>query len=160
MRKSFDVSTELQAVLDVAALHRQRLEEAFAKLEGRWPTTGEALLELPYEDVASLELLLSRFAKLQDLLGARAFRLVAELTQEPLPEPCTFLDLLNRLERVGAIPSAAGWRHLREIRNDLAHDYPDDPDAAAAALADVAAAVPTLLAFDAAVRAHVARVES
>jgi hypothetical protein len=40
----------------------------------------------------------------------------------------------------------------------LAHDYPDDPDATAASLAEVVAAIPDLLAVDDAVRAHIVRV--
>lgn len=150
--------TELVSALATAALHRARLEAALAHLGDRLPRTGRAVLAMPYEDVASVELLLSRFAKLQDLLGARLFRLVVELTAEPLPQTATFLDVLHRLEKIGAIPSAATWRRLREIRNELPHDYPDDPDATAASLAEVVAAVPDLLAVDDAVRAHVARV--
>lgn len=153
-----DVRVELASVLAIAKLHRDRLEAALAHLGDRLPRTGPAVLAMPYDDVASVELLLSRFAKLQDLLGARVFRLVVELTVEPLPPTATFLDLLHRLEKIGAIPSAAGWRRLREIRNELAHDYPDDPEGTAASLAEVAAAIPDLLAVDDALRAHVARV--
>lgn len=153
-----DLEAELTSVLAIARLHRDRLEAALAHLGGRLPKTGEAVLAMTHDDVANVELLLSRFGKLQDLLGARVFRLVAERTAEPLPPTATFLDLLHRLERIGAIPSAAGWRRLREIRNDLAHDYPDDPEATAASLAEVVAAVPELQAVDDTVRAHLARV--
>ncbi|MHB8849396.1 MAG: hypothetical protein ACYC43_13265, partial [Burkholderiales bacterium] len=38
-----------------------------------------------------------------------------------------FLDKLNRLEKIGAIPSAERWLLLREMRNQFSHDYPDDP---------------------------------
>jgi hypothetical protein len=31
------------------------------------------------------------------------------------------------LEKIGAIASAQQWLFLREIRNTLSHDYPDDP---------------------------------
>jgi hypothetical protein len=35
---------------------------------------------------------------------------------------------LNRLEKIGAIPSVDDWLLLREVRNTFSHDYPDDPE--------------------------------
>ena len=39
-----------------------------------------------------------------------------------------FAEKLNRLERMGAIPSADEWKKLRIARNAVAHEYPDDPE--------------------------------
>lgn len=33
-------------------------------------------------------------------------------------------DILNRLERFNLIPSAEEWIYIRELRNEIAHDYP------------------------------------
>ena len=52
---------------------------------------------------------------------------VLELAQEP-GELTAFIDKLNRLEKIGAIPSAEAWLKTREMRNQFAHDYPDDPE--------------------------------
>lgn len=155
---TMDRHRELQSALGIASLHRARLQAALAYLGHRLPHNGADVLALQYDDIASVELLLSRFAKLQDILGSRLFRLALELTAEPLAPNATFLDTLQRLEKIGAIPSAAGWRVLREIRNELAHDYPDDAEATAASLAEVVAAIPDLLAVDDALRAHIQRV--
>lgn len=46
----------------------------------------------------------------------------------------TFIEKLNRLERIGAIPSAEEWKSFRIVRNALAHDYPDDPELRASAI--------------------------
>ncbi len=54
--------------------------------------------------------------------------LILVLAQEPIPENVTFAEKLNRLERIGAIPSAEEWKRFRVVRNALAHDYPDDPE--------------------------------
>lgn len=35
-------------------------------------------------------------------------------------------DILNRLERYQIIPSASEWIYIRELRNEIAHDYPID----------------------------------
>lgn len=102
-----NVADELTSTLAMARIHRDRLQAALMHLGDRLPRTGQAVVALQYDDIASVELLLSRFAKLQDILGSRVFRLVIELTAEPLPSNATFLDVLNRLEKIGAIPSAA-----------------------------------------------------
>lgn len=147
----------LRGALAAAAVHRERVLAAMERLADRMPRNGADIAAMEYADIASAELLLSRFAKLQDLLGARLFPLAAAASEEPLRPDATFLDLLHRLEKVGAIPSAAGWRRLRELRNELAHDYPDDVEAAAVALASVMRAAPDLLAVLARVQAHVER---
>lgn len=150
----------LRGALAAASRHRQRIREALAHLDAATlPDSAAAMLAVPYATLASAELLLSRFAKLQDLLGAKVFRLVLALTAEPIAPTATFIDVLHHLERLGALPSAAGWRRLRELRNTLAHDYPDDPEAAAAALQAVVRAVPELLTVLAAVERHVERAE-
>jgi len=40
----------------------------------------------------------------------------------------TFIDKLNRLEKLGAIPSAEQWNEIRQIRNRMTHEYPDAPE--------------------------------
>jgi hypothetical protein len=54
------------------------------------------------------------------------------LTQDPLPPESPFVQKLQRLERLGAIPSAQAWRVLREARNSLAHEHPQRPELQAA----------------------------
>jgi len=39
-----------------------------------------------------------------------------------------FVDKLNRLEKLQAIPSADRWMELRAIRNRMTHEYPDAPE--------------------------------
>ncbi len=75
----------------------------------------------------------TRFSKLQDMMGAKLFSDVLELTKEP-GDLDAFVDKLNRLEKIGAIPSANGWLVLREMRNSFSHEYPDDPAIQAALL--------------------------
>lgn len=152
-------SLALQGALAAADRHRMRIRDALAHLEGAaLPESAAAMLAMPYSTLASAELLLSRFAKLQDLLGAKIFRLVLGLTDEPVAPTATFIDVLHHLERIGALPSATRWRALRELRNTLAHDYPDDPEAALAALQAVVGAVPDLLDALSSIERHVARV--
>ena len=56
----------------------------------------------------------------------------------------TILDVLAELEKAGALPSADRWVALREIRNQLAHDYQDDPEEGSRYLNELYAAVDDL----------------
>ncbi len=144
-----------ELVLAVSATHRDRMVMALAHLQGQVPRTGGELAHADYAVIASAELLTSRFAKLQDHLGAQLVPLALELSAEPLPSTATFMDRLLRLEKLRAVPSVVEFRRLRELRNVLAHDYPDDPDEAVAGLHAVIAAVPALLEIEAALRGFV-----
>ena len=41
-------------------------------------------------------------------------------------ESKSFIDIFNKLEQIGVIADLEKWTKLREIRNDLSHDYGDD----------------------------------
>lgn len=66
-------------------------------------------------------------------MGAKLFPALLELTKEPGDYPA-YLDKLDRLEKIGALPSVDEWLELREMRNAFAHDYPEDSELQAATL--------------------------
>jgi len=66
-----------------------------------------------------------RFSKLQDIMGAKLLPAVLELTHEE-GELRAFIEKLNRLEKISALSSVEQWLRLREMRNQFAHDCPDD----------------------------------
>jgi len=74
-----------------------------------------------------------RFSKLQDVMGLNLFSAVLELTKEQ-GELDALVDKLNRLEKIGEIPSVEKWLMLREMHNAFSHEYPDDPEIQAAIL--------------------------
>jgi hypothetical protein len=43
-------------------------------------------------------------------------------------ETMVFKDMLLRLEKLRILPSASEWMELREIRNLVSHEYPEDLD--------------------------------
>lgn len=73
------------------------------------------------------ELYASRFSKLQDFLGSNLFTAVLENAGEQT-ETLTFIDKLNKLEKLRIIESANEWKKMRNIRNILSHEYPDRPE--------------------------------
>lgn len=104
--------------------HADRLAWSMSHI--RFPLSAEALSQTDDTELAILDQFSTRFSKLQDAMGAKLFPAVLELSKEQ-GELAAFLDQLNRLEKIGAIPSAENWLLLREMRNQFSHDYPDDP---------------------------------
>lgn len=70
-------------------------------------------------------MLTTRFGKLHDILGAKIFPLILDILCE---NDISMRDRLNKLEKIGIIDDASWWMELREIRNQLTHDYPDSYD--------------------------------
>lgn len=58
-----------------------------------------------------------------------------------------FLDKLNRAEKLGILPSVEQWQWLRELHNQTAHEYPDNPALTIKNLRRLVAHAPTLLAL-------------
>jgi len=113
--------------LDVCERHADRLRWAMGELSRHFPLSSIELGELTDVELAIIDQFIVRFSKLQDAMGAKLFPNVLALTQEHGDLP-TFIDKLNKLEKIGAIESASDWLRLREMRNQFAHDYPDDPE--------------------------------
>ena len=97
-----------------------------AQLQPHWPFSAATISQLSDMDLAILDQFATRFGKLQDVMGAKLFPAVLELTKEP-GDLNAFIDKLYRLEKIGAIASADNWLLMREIRNAFSHDYTDDP---------------------------------
>lgn len=120
----------LNETLKICDRHADRLLWAMNQLNAHFPLTEHSLNQLSDVNIAILDQFSTRFGKLQDLMGAKLFPAVLELTKEQ-GELKTFIDKLHRLEKIGAIASAEDWLLMREVRK---HDYPDDPELQAALL--------------------------
>ncbi|CAN5291461.1 hypothetical protein BH10PSE19_BH10PSE19_15700 [soil metagenome] len=116
----------LESIIKIANIHAKRLRYAIKQLKNKIPVSAETIADLPDEDVPIFELYASRFSKLQDFMGASLFPAVLEASGEQTEE-MTFLDKLHKLEKLNLIPSTAGWMSMRQVRNSLAHEYPDNP---------------------------------
>lgn len=75
------------------------------------------------DDEERWEAYCSRFARLQDMLVKRFFRALA-LEDDPAWAG-SVRDLLNLMEKRRVIDSAQAWMELRELRNEMAHEYED-----------------------------------
>ena len=71
----------------------------------------------------SLEALTARFARSSDLLTQKVLKTLFALIQE---HPKTFLDAANLLEKIEVVDKADDFINIRELRNQIAHDYVDE----------------------------------
>lgn len=82
----------------------------------------EKLLDLDNESKSHIDSLIFRFSKLQDTISQRLFRFLMEILGEDI-DGMSFIDILNKLEKLEVIPSAEKWLELRKIRNLVTHEY-------------------------------------
>ena len=118
------VKLKCTSALEECKKHVQRINTALKFLEPLFPLTEEALNALSDEQTAVLDQFLYRFAKLQDCIGLRLIPTVyALLESDTSAHP--FIDILNRLEKLGVLTSAEDWQYFRSLRNNFAHEYPE-----------------------------------
>ncbi len=72
-------------------------------------------------DWERLDALTVRFARLADVLTQRVWRVLDLVEFEP--PAATFLDRVARAEKRDLIGSALAWKEIRELRNEIVHEY-------------------------------------
>lgn len=90
------------------------------------PLTTDRVAELDAApDLAErVDAFVSRFGRLQDSLGDKLLPLLLTALGE---KTGAVIDNLDRAERLGLIPSADQWTEIRKLRNQMVHDYVEDP---------------------------------
>jgi hypothetical protein len=83
-----------------------------------------------------------RFGRLQDTIGDKLLPLLLTALGEP---DAAAIDNLDRAERLKLIDSADDWMTMRRLRNQMVHEYVEDPSMLASALQTGHDFVPILL---------------
>lgn len=117
----------LDSLFNVARIHADRLSTSIRRLRPKIPLSPYDVEAFTFDDMLLWEMFVNRFSKLQDLMGAKIFKAVIDYAGEST-EPMTLIDRLNTLEKLGIIDNTEIWKDLREMRNHLAHEYPDAPE--------------------------------
>ncbi|UTC68235.1 MULTISPECIES: hypothetical protein [unclassified Treponema] len=104
--------------------HEARILKALGCLEPFFPLTENSINSFDDERVAVLDQFLYRFSKLQDCIGLRLIPALYEVLEND-DRIIPFIDVLNRLEKLGLLSSVNDWQFFRVIRNNLAHEYPE-----------------------------------
>ncbi len=81
--------------------------------------------DIKFLDIKTLDALAYRFGKVQLLLGEKVFKEILEKLGYDLNDK-SYIDILQYLEKEGIIESIYQWKKLREIRNSLSHEYPEE----------------------------------
>jgi len=134
----------LSDYLKVADIHAARLKGSLEQVVHWMPVSANGLSQLSLDQIAFLDMMTMRFGKLQDIMGAKIFGLILDILGE---DAISLIDKLNKLERLDYIDNVNWWMDVREIRNQVMHDYPDDYDAIFSHLAMLVAKANELLLF-------------
>jgi hypothetical protein len=116
--------SRLNISLQKCKAHMNRLHYANSQVTRFFPLTTDIFNSFSDATIGNIDQLIFRFTKLQDELGNNTFRFLLEYLSEDIAEK-PFRDILNILERLKIIESADIWLSLRELRNDLTHEYPE-----------------------------------
>jgi hypothetical protein len=85
--------------------------------------SSEVFEKLEPLDRAVLDAYLKRFTSMQDFLGAKIFPLLVDLSGITANK---MTETLFVMEREEVIDSLETWIEIREVRNELEHDYPEE----------------------------------
>ena len=91
---------------------------------GSFTVEQAARLEEDPDLAERVEAFVGRFGRLQDTLGDKLLPLLLAALGERLSAA---IDNLDRAERLGLLKSADEWLVMRKLRNQMVHEYVEDP---------------------------------
>ena len=138
------INRRMEKLITECDKHLQRMSYAYTKMTLFMPLDISRYQQLSDDEVEHIDQFLYRFSKLQDAMGEKLFVLMLEFLHEENPKSKPFIDTLNRLEQIGLIEDKNIWLELRKLRNNMAHQYEDEPKQASEALNAIYAVKPTL----------------
>ncbi len=114
----------LQFLSRVVEKQCRHLKTTAGKLFTR-PFTIESAAMLETDDDLSetTEAFTSRFSRLQDTLGDK---LIPYLLSQLGEQEATFVDNLDKAEKLGWVGDADNWMEMRKLRNQMVHEYIED----------------------------------
>lgn len=132
-----------QFLLRVVRKECQHLATTDSRLfEGVFSLEQVQLLETDPDLAERVEAFVGRFGRLQDTVGDKLLpQLLAALGEKI----ASVMDNLDRAERLGLIKSADEWMTMRNLRNQMIHEYVEDPVLLANALQTGHSFVPELI---------------
>lgn len=148
------IALRLQFLVRVVRKECQHLTSTDQRLFGGLFTLEQATRLEENPDLAErVEAFVGRFGRLQDTVGDKLLPLLLAVLGE---KTSSVIDNLDRAERLELLSSADEWLTMRNLRNQMVHEYVEDPVVLNSALQSGHAFVPTLVA---AANAMIAEVE-
>ncbi|MFN7862767.1 MAG: hypothetical protein ACK5N7_05495 [Curvibacter sp.] len=132
MKLSATLVARLVFLARVTGRESRHLQDTDARLFVA-PFTPESARQIAKDAMLAerLDAFVARFSRLQDTLGDKLLPALLDAVGEA---PGTAMDNLDRAERFGWIASADHWMEMRRLRNQMVHEYIEDPVVLADAL--------------------------
>ena len=125
---------KVEKILNECDKHLLRINSAYRRMSSFIPLNKQGYLNLTEQNITDIDQFLYRFGKLQDAVGEKLFTAILMFLREEKIRSKSFIDILNRLEKLEILDSKDDWFELRKIRNDLSHNYDDNPAEMASAI--------------------------
>jgi hypothetical protein len=119
------LNEKIKKALNECKIHASRINRASEKMKNFMPLRAEKFAKLTEDEIGYIDQFVFRFSKLQDTLGKKLFKSALQILEEEVDDK-PFIDILNKLEKLKLIKTAENWIELRQIRNDLTHQYEDN----------------------------------
>lgn len=137
------VVLRLQFLARVVRKECQHLTTTDQRLFNDLFTIEQAIrLEKDHDLAERVEAFVGRFGRLQDTVGDKLLPLLLDALGE---KSSAVIDNLDRAERLGLLKSADEWMTIRNLRNQMVHEYVEDPAILSSALQTGHDFVPTLI---------------
>jgi len=123
----------------------KRIALAQDKISKLFPFDAEKVKNITEDTLPWIDLLINRFGKLQDIIGAKLIDVFLEQQQESSSH-LSMVDKINKLERLELIKLEL-WTKMRDARNHVSHEYPNEPALTAFYLNEIVDLTPQLIQF-------------
>lgn len=136
----------LEDYIKICDLHVKSVNRNLKKIEKYSLSTLHDFENLTDDKIDVIDSFIMRFGQLQDVIGTSIFPRILEVTGD-LKKTDTFIDKLNKLEKLEYLPDAQWWRDIRDLRNASAHDYPNEYEKILEHIQQLTITVPQLLEY-------------
>ena len=132
MRLDTDAKARLQFLARVVQGERTNLGKTSQRLFSE-PFSAQRAASLEHDEQLAerVDAFVARFSRLQDTLGDKLLPALLTALGE---NRSTLVDRLDQAEKLGWIRSSEEWMAIRQLRNQMIHEYIEDPKTLAAAL--------------------------
>ncbi len=118
-----NLGDRLEHHIKIADIHSTRLRAGLQKINTFLPLKPSFIEFMDDDQVAVLDMISTRFTRLQDLIGVRIFPAILGILQEDVG---SYRDNVNRLEKLKILHDASWWAEIRRLPNNIIHEYPDE----------------------------------
>ncbi|MBW2364252.1 MAG: hypothetical protein JRF25_04060 [Deltaproteobacteria bacterium] len=119
-----EIEAKLKSAISECDAHIKKLIRGKQLLGEYFPIRLDSFKCLEEDQIEHIDQFIYRFTKLQDSIGLRLLPTIFMFIENDA-RTSSFLDILNKLEKLNVLSSTADWQFFRNLRNNLAHDYPE-----------------------------------